>query len=561
MKKTFKQLAFLLAGLGVSTSMFAQKFEAENGTLTLDAEIVTCASCSNGKAVNTKGGSITLPFTTTEDGYYNISIQVAAPYGDKTNNFVLDNSTSSFSLLNNSTYSNLKILSSQKILAGSHTLKITNSWGWIHVDYIELVKIDPATRFNLNKTLNNSNATPEAACLYKFLLDNYNKKIISGAMTLNSIADSKPWLIDYIKANTGKEVALVGIDFLHVNAGYTWYNDNTPVDDAIAYYKRNGIPTMMWHWRDPSRITNSFYKKDANHTDGTTFDITKINEPTSTEYKAMLSDIDFVANQLKRAQAANVPIIWRPLHEAAGGWFWWGAKDGASCKKLWQIMYDRMVNFHGLNNLIWVWTYETSEDGTWYPGDEYVDIIGRDIYTEFAGSMIANDHSSQIGAFNSTNGLYNGTKMITLSECGAVPLPANLKADEAAWSWFMPWYKEYITDTKYHTVADWQAIMSSSYVITLSDMPVLSNYCLNTSTFSSSDTESKEAIYPTLVDNVLHVNSESSNSLITIYNAMGAAIKTFHTDSKESVLELSDLKSGMYFISVNGKNTTKIFKK
>jgi len=561
MKNTFIQLALLFAGFGLSTSMFAQKFEAENGTLTLDAEIVSCATCSNAKAVNTKGGNITIPFTTTTDGYYDISIKVAAPYGDKTNNFVLDNISTSFSLQNNSSYSTLKLLSSQKVIAGSHTLQITNSWGWIHVDYIELVKIDPASRFNVNKTLNNINATPEANCLYKFLLDNYTKKIISGAMTLNSIAESKAWLIDYIKVNTNKEVALVGIDFLHVNAGYSWYNDDTPVDDAIAYYKRNGIPTMMWHWRDPSRLTNSFYKKDANHTDGTTFDISKINDPTSSEYKAMLSDIDYVANQLKRAQTAKVPILWRPLHEAAGGWFWWGAKDGASCKKLWQIMYDRMVNFHGLNNLIWVWTNEPSEDGTWYPGDEYVDIVGRDIYTEFAGSMIANDHTSQIGSFNSTNGLYNGTKMITLSECGAVPLPVNLKADEAAWSWFMPWYKEYITDTKYNTVADWQAIMSSDYVITLDEMPVLSDYCLNTAVFADQNEENSEGVYPTIIDQILHVKSETTSSIISIYNAQGMIVKTINAEAKESIIEVSELKSGMYFVSINGKNSTKIFKK
>ena len=50
------------------------------------------------------------------------------------------------------------------------------------------------------------------------------------------------------------------------------------------------------------------------------------------------------------------------------------------CKTLWRLMFDRLVNYHGLNNLIWVWTTSASDDAaTWYPGDDYVDILGMDI--------------------------------------------------------------------------------------------------------------------------------------------------------------------------------------
>ena len=37
------------------------------------------------------------------------------------------------------------------------------------------------------------------------------------------------------------------------------------------------------------------------------------------------------------------------------------------------------------DNLIWVWTdtFQTSPD--WYPGDEYVDIIGYDKYNAYDG--------------------------------------------------------------------------------------------------------------------------------------------------------------------------------
>jgi mannan endo-1,4-beta-mannosidase len=315
--------------------------------------------------------------------------------------------------------------------------------------------------FNINATLITANPTFEANKLYQFLRDNYGKKVISGVMTLNAF-DETTWL----KTNTGKEPAILGLDFMHTNRGYNWYNNQEPIQNAKTWWDKNGIPVFVWHWRDPSRVTEEFYTKNTtDHTNGTTFDITKINDPASAEYKAMLSDIDFVAAQFKTLQDQKVPVIFRPLHEAAGGWFWWGAKGGAACKKLYQVMYDRMVNYHGLKNIIWVWTREPNDDA-FYPGDEYVDIVGRDIYKD-------GDHTSQLSEFTALNTKYGNKKMITLSETGSFPDPDNLVKDKAAWSWFMPWYGDYTKNSKYNSLDLWKKAFSSDYVITLDEMPPL----------------------------------------------------------------------------------------
>ncbi|RZM22445.1 MAG: hypothetical protein EOO88_29415 [Pedobacter sp.] len=311
-------------------------------------------------------------------------------------------------------------------------------------------------RFNINATLVTPNPSFEANKLYQFLKENYGKQVLSGVMTLNSFDETK-WLKD----NTGKEPAIIGLDFMHCNRGYTWYDNKAPVNDAKTYWAKNGIPVLLWHWRDPSRTTEEFYSNK------TTFDISKINDPASTEYKAILADIDYVAGLLKELQVAKVPVIWRPLHEAGGGWFWWGAKGAAPCKKLYQLMYDRMVSYHQLNNLIWVWTREPNDEA-WYPGDAYVDIIGRDIYKE-------GDHGSQLAEFNAMNTLYGSKKMITLSECGSIPDVDNLTKDAAAWSWFMPWYGDYTRDSKHNSPELWKKMFASSYVITLDEMPSLKN--------------------------------------------------------------------------------------
>lgn len=309
-------------------------------------------------------------------------------------------------------------------------------------------------RFTISSTLVTPGATKEATALYQYLRNNYGKKILSGVMTLNSF-DETTWL----KSNTGKEPAIIGLDFMHCNRNYNWYDNEQPIKDAKTYWDRNGIPTLLWHWRDPSRKTEEFY------TSKTGFDISKISDSSSAEYKAMISDIDFVSALLKKLQEQKVPVIWRPLHEAAGGWFWWGAKGAVPCKKLYQLMYDRMVNYHGLKNLIWVWTREPN-DNDWYPGDAYVDIIGRDIYKQ-------GDHTSQIAEWTGMNTLYGGKKMVTLSEVGSIPDVDGLVADKAAWLWFMAWYGDYTRSSTNNSPELWKKLFASDYVITLDEVPSL----------------------------------------------------------------------------------------
>lgn len=63
------------------------------------------------------------------------------------------------------------------------------------------------------------------------------------------------------------------------------------------------------------------------YADSVTFDLEKaLSDTESEEYKLLLADIDTIAVQLQRLKDAHVPILFRPLHEAEGGWFWWGAK-------------------------------------------------------------------------------------------------------------------------------------------------------------------------------------------------------------------------------------------
>lgn len=531
---------FLIFFILTAFNGFSQKIEAETATLSGGASKQASGSASGGYYVAQGEGNLTFTLNFEKEANYNLYIQVASPNGYKANNLTIDGSTVTF-ITDESNYVRLKVLTYVKLAAGEHTLEITKSWGWVNIDYIEFEEVDPSARFNTNTTLVTPEPMDETKRLYQLLFDNYNQKIISGV----SNVEEANWL----KSRTGKSPALVGLDYLFLDRGYdSWYDQNLPFKQGKAWAEKNGIVNFHWHWRDPSRITEEFY------TDKTDFDITKIFEPNSDEYKAMIKDIDFVSGELKRFQDIGIPVIWRPLHEAAGGWFWWGANGPAACKELWRVMFDRMVNVNGLHNLIWVWTHEPN-DADWYPGDEYVDIVGRDIYRE-------GDHSSQVLEFNEMVSLYEGKKMVTISECGSFPDVDNLVADAAGWSWFMPWNGGFVRESKHNPIELWKKVLDSDFVITLDEMPEIKSYTSPQSTaVVLNETQDGLNVYPTYFDNQVTIHSNKTINKLTIYNQQGTIVKEFNLENTTTVINMSNLAAGMYLVKAENEAVVKIFKK
>jgi len=172
----------------------------------------------------------------------------------------------------------------------------------------------------------------------------------------------------------------------------------------------------------------------------------------------MKSDLEKIVPYLLQLQRAGIPVLWRPLHEAAGKWFWWGNGTAENYRKLWHIMFD-FFKQRGVNNLIWVWTSEKN-DPDWYPGDKYVDIIGTDMYGQDGKPVSA---QTAVQRFNELAYRYP-TKMIALTECGTVAeISAQWSAD-AKWSFFMPWYLG--GGAVHATDAWWKSAISAPEVIT-----------------------------------------------------------------------------------------------
>lgn len=187
----------------------------------------------------------------------------------------------------------------------------------------------------------------------------------------------------------------------------------------------------------------------------------------SEEYYALVRDIDAISAQLAVLQEHHVTVLWRPLHEAAGGWFWWGAKGAEPCKWLWRLMYERQTDYHKLNNLIWVWN---GQAGDWYPGDDVVDMIGTDIYVE------KHDYSPQTDMLLKT-GAMAPNKPVALTENGIVPDPELMDRDNAHWLWFGTWSREFVVDQAgqydetYTEERMIKKVYESESVITLEELP------------------------------------------------------------------------------------------
>ena len=266
--------------------------------------------------------------------------------------------------------------------------------------------------------------------LYDFLYYNYHRKIITCSMA------QPVWDYDMARnvyGNTGKWPVMHCFDLMHLcYSPCDWidYGDITPV---IDWHRQGGAVSLMWHWQVPKYQGSTEFTSTSGMT---TFSPQNILTEGSWEHQLFYSDLYEAYTVVKQLQEAGIPVIWRPFHEASGNvpnggeaWFWWGKSGAEVFKDLWHRMYEYFME-RNIHNLLWVWT-SCEDDGDWYPGDEYVDIVSTDIYNKSVTDVI--ERYSQLSH-------RYPTQMVTLSECGHVPNVCVQERNGALWSWAMPWY-------------------------------------------------------------------------------------------------------------------------
>lgn len=335
MKRTTLSLIFLFfATIGI-LAQTSTKLEAENANY-VKCKLIQDSKYSGGKAleITEENAKITFTYNQSEKGKYIVYVGYDGLHGDKVVNLAVNGSNGTFTTKGRAETA----VGTFFMNKGNNTIIITPGWTWFRIDYIRIEKDNSISLpFNISPAPVDPQATANAKKVYSFLYNNFGKKTISGMMTGDmSSANGNVTQHDDIKAvyeASGKYPALVGFDFMNTtgayeNADWTKSYTNNVIELAKDTYKRGGVPTFTWHWRDPSRSTGEFYSDQCNmkitnalKNDGTW-------NTSSSLYQYIIKDIDAIADHFLELQNAGVACIFRPLHESSGGWFWWGRRSG-----------------------------------------------------------------------------------------------------------------------------------------------------------------------------------------------------------------------------------------
>jgi mannan endo-1,4-beta-mannosidase len=276
----------------------------------------------------------------------------------------------------------------------------------------------------------NPNATPQARALLRYI------DSISGHSTLtgqHNYPNTLSRYSDRVYDLTGKYPALFGQDF-----GFSGGEDKDSVEGRPAMieeikrqYQNGAVIALTWHAVRPTEDEPvTFHDSVQGHL--TDFEWSELLTPGSDLNKRWCVQVDIIAGYLRQLSDAGVPVLMRPYHEMNGNWFWWGGRPGSNgSAALYRLFFDRMVNVHKLNNLVWVWNVNSPSPNAgplseYYPGPQYVDLLTMDIYGEFKPSY----YTDMLALA--------ADKPIALGEVGGLPSPEVI-AQQPRWAYFMDW--------------------------------------------------------------------------------------------------------------------------
>lgn len=180
----------------------------------------------------------------------------------------------------------------------------------------------------------------------------------------------------------------------------------------VEHFDRGGLVTLSMH---PKNVFRNAGVNDTS-TVRRTKEIFEAGSVANLRWKKTLSK---AADCIEALQAKGVVVMFRPLHEMNGGWFWWCARNDGNWTRqedyirMWREMHAYMTKTRGLDNILWVYAPTVQYDRKcksvdyFYPGDEFVDVVGLDWYTDdvAANALKWFDCYSKLSALNKPMGL------------------------------------------------------------------------------------------------------------------------------------------------------------
>ena len=204
-------------------------------------------------------------------------------------------------------------------------------------------------------------------------------------------------LIDGLAAETGKYPAILqmAIEPSYGPAGIPLQIDDVEAR-ASVYAEAGGLVMLKWAMYNPWVTLGSGTQTNT--------DLAGLVNPASSPANVrasnqqaqdtMLGWMAEVADAIERLQSEGAVVMFRPLSEMNGNWFWWGRREQADYIALWQFIYDYFTRTRSLNNIIWVYESDSSSHAPilvggpshasdyYYPGDDYVDVMSHNLYSE-----------------------------------------------------------------------------------------------------------------------------------------------------------------------------------
>jgi mannan endo-1,4-beta-mannosidase len=308
-------------------------------------------------------------------------------------------------------------------------------------------------------------ASPEAAALLDFIYSISGKYILTGQHNYPNInGRNTKFAAKYI----GETPVIYSTDW-----GFAKEDDKDSylarpaiVKEAIRQHQLGSIITICWHAVPPTAKEPVTFQPvpgikpaalESVQGQLTDQQFRDILTPGTALYKSWCAQVDSVAFYLKKLRDAHVPVLWRPYHEMNGSWFWWGGRTGKySTQALYRQIFNRLVKYHKLNNLIWVWSVDRPtrpemQFSNYYPGNDYLDILALDVY----GSDFNQKYYDGLLA------LSNG-KPITLGEVGNPPV-REILTSQPKWCYWVIWSGM----TRNTTKKQHQVLISDPRVLTL----------------------------------------------------------------------------------------------
>ena len=480
--------------------------EFEDGTLENDAKVQKdLAGYSGSGYVYLEDNSSTIPSATAtvnlaEAGNFALIIGYAAPYGNKGATIEVNGENiGQVTFEESEGFAELNV-GKVAFKAGENTVKINSTWGYTIVDYVKVTEYQAPERPEIKATQTatcDTNATKETKALMSYLASVYGSHILSGQQEIYKYGPHDiETEFNYIEEKTGKLPAIRGFDYGNFCCP-AFGSDDGSTERVLAWAAKGGIATASFHLNVPTdfasyTIGSNIAWDQTTYSQNTDFSPAKAATEVTKENQYYTQALDTLAEQFLILQEKGVPVIWRPLHEAegaggeGGSWFWWGREGSKAYRDLWVYTYNYLTETKGCHNLIWEWnSYDYSTSANWYPGDNYVDIIGYDKYncTDWStGQAVLVHNTSAIpDTFYNIMARYNNAKMVAMAECDSFSTVENLTTEKAGWLYFMPWYDggtdatNFLSNPMFNTEEDLIAMYQSDYCITLDELPKLSD--------------------------------------------------------------------------------------